>query len=152
MKKKLKLALLTVVLYTGSMAVYATPISATDEFTGATINSIDGINGNSSFDGSDVDPNFVTFFNDVGAGNVASLEFTSTTLVALDGIRLYAANDGALLGFRRSMSHFRFLADTDNDNIFETVLVDQAINIDYNSGQSGDVRIGVAPCINAKNN
>ena len=51
----------------------------------------------------------------------------------------FAANDGAGLGYRRAMSGFRFYADTDNDNIFETLLVDQAINHDYNSGQAGDV-------------
>ena len=112
-------------------------LSATDAFTGATI--LDGPSTASrSFDGSDADPNNVTFFPDVGLGNSAVVAFTTAPLT-LAGITLFAGNDGAAFGFRRAMSAFRFYADTDNDGSYERLLVNQAINIDYNSGQAGVV-------------
>jgi len=135
---KLIYALIVGFLGVGPMLVHAVPISNTDAFTGAGIDSVEGVQGGASFDGSDVDPSFVTFFSNVGTGGVASLVFTTAT-ISLDGVRLFAANDGAGLGFRRAMSGFRFYADTDNDNIFETLLIDQVINHDYNSGQLEDV-------------
>lgn len=138
MNMKLMAVLIVGFLGAGPMLAQAVPISTTDAFTGAGIDSVDGVQGGASFDGSDVDPGFVTFFNNVGTGGVASLVFT-TGSVSLDGIRLFAANDGGEFGYRRAMSGFRFYADTDNDNIFETLLIDQVINHDYNSGQLGDV-------------
>lgn len=138
MQIKKTLILIVGLLGLGPVAAIAVPIPNSDVFTGATVNSVDGVQGGASFDGSDLDPSFVTFFSNVGTGGVASLDF-DTAAVTLDGIRLFAANDGAGFGFRRAMSGFRFYADTDNDNIFETLLLDQIINHDYNSGQAGDV-------------
>lgn len=128
------------VLALSCLTAYAVPISATDAFTGAAIGltTLGVANASSSFDGSDIDPANVTFFPDVGAGNTGFMNF-STALITLSGIRLYAANDGSGNGFRRSMSTFRFFADTDNNGSYETPLVIQAINPDYNVGQPGDV-------------
>lgn len=113
-----------------------------DPFTGATI--VTSTAGTAQpaamFDGSAADPGSVTFFPDVGAGSEAEVVF-DTAPVALSGIRLHAASDGADFSFRRSMSRFQFFADSNGDGILALSerIVDQAISTDYDSGQIGDL-------------
>jgi hypothetical protein len=72
-----------------------------------------------------------SFFPDGNAGDVHQVRFEPGSAVNLEGIRLQAASDGPTQSFRRSMSHFKLLADIDGDGEYETVLVDQTININY---------------------
>ena len=72
-----------------------------------------------------------TLMRNGGIGSVSFINFDTLAAVSIKGVRLFAHNDGAALGFRRAMSHFKLLADTDGDTIFETLVVDTAININY---------------------
>ena len=66
-----------------------------------------------------------------GLNSVSFIEFQTGDVVNLAGIRLFAANDGVGLSFRRTMNRFRLLADVDADGSYETVVIDQAITPDY---------------------
>lgn len=124
----------------GSLAANAVPVSSTDAFEGAMILSTTNVHPVSaarSFDGSKAEPNNVTFFEDTYAGDVGSITFSTGSAVTLDGIRLFAASDGAALGYQRSMSAFRFYADSNDDGVFEE-LVNLTINPDYTTGVIGD--------------
>lgn len=124
----------------GSLVANAVPISSADAFEGATILSttnVSPISAARSFDGSKADPGNVTFFQDTYAGDVGSVTFSTGSAVTLDGIRLYAGSDGAALGYQRSMSAFRFYADSDDDGVFEE-LVNLIINPNYTTGVVGD--------------
>jgi|GEM_PF-1903237 len=75
------------------------------------------------------------FCPDVGQGNSSFIELQTADRIALNGIRLYAKNDGGTV-FRRAMSAFRLLADVDADGTFETVVIDKDILVNY--GQQPD--------------
>ena len=66
-----------------------------------------------------------------GLNSVSFIEFQTGDVVNLAGIRLFAANDGVGLSFRRTMNRFRLLADVDANGSYETVVIDQAITPDY---------------------
>lgn len=122
-------------------AANAALVSSTDAFEGATIVSTTnvlafGAEASGSFDGYEADPGNVTFFEDIAANSVGSVTFSTGGAVTLGGIRMFAGSDGAP-GFQRSMSAFRFYADSDGDNTFEE-LVNLAINPDYTTGVVGD--------------
>jgi hypothetical protein len=125
-----------------SVAANAVPVSSTDAFEGAAILSTTNVEpvfagAAGSFDGSEADPGNVTFFNDIAAGSLGSITFSTGGAVTLDGIRLFAGSDGAAAGNARSMSAFRFYADADGDTVFEE-LVNLTINPDYTTGVTGD--------------
>ena len=73
------------------------------------------------------------FFPDIGIGNVGFLETTTTSPVTLKSVRLYGKNDGSAAFFRRAMSGFSLLADTDGNGSFETTVVSATINPDYDN-------------------
>jgi len=107
-------------------------VSGTDAFQGATVNAASGgtAGAAASFDGSRADPGNVTFFQSGNAGDLGFLNFSTGSAVTLDGIRLFAGNDGAGNGFRRSMNAFRFYADANDDGIWEE-LINLAVNVNY---------------------
>jgi len=72
-----------------------------------------------------------TLMRNGGLNSLSFIEFDTASPVSIVGVRLFALNEGLFYGFRRAMNHFRLLADTDNDAAFETVVVDIAINPDY---------------------
>jgi hypothetical protein len=128
-------------------AVFLRPPTASaqagdDPFAGAAVvNSTRGTAQPAAlFDGSNVDPGSVAFFANVGRGSNAEVVF-ETPRITLSGVRLYAANDGRGMSFRRSMNRFQFFADVNGDGaftVFERV-ADQSVALDYNSGQAGDL-------------
>jgi hypothetical protein len=71
------------------------------------------------------------FFPDIGIGNVGFIEFSTNSPVAVSAVRIYGKNDGAAAAFRRAMSAFSLLADTDGDGSFETTAVSASINPNY---------------------
>ncbi|HPF38437.1 MAG TPA: hypothetical protein PK093_07315 [Phycisphaerae bacterium] len=79
-----------------------------------------------------------TFAPNLGAGESSFIEVQTTRPTRLSGVRIYARNDGPGFSFRRSMSAFRLLADTDGDGAFETIVVNAPINVDY-GGQAGNL-------------
>lgn len=115
-----------------SSAAMAAPVSSTDAFEGATINATSAgvAQAGATFDGSLSDPNNVTFFNAGNAGDLGFVNFSTSSAIAVNGIRLFAGSDGPTLNFRRSMQAFRFYADSDNDNVWEQ-LVGLSINVNY---------------------
>jgi hypothetical protein len=72
-----------------------------------------------------------TLMRNGGLGSISYINFDTQSEVTIGGVRLFAHNDGSLYSYRRAMSHFKLLADTDNDMVFETTVVDVTINIDY---------------------
>lgn len=126
----------------GATEAHAVPVSSTDAFEGATILSTAnvlsfGAEAGGSFDGSEADPLNVTFFQDIAAGSLGSVTFSTGSAATVSGIRIYAGSDGAVAGHARSMSAFRFYADSNNDTIFEE-LVNLTINPNYTTGVVGD--------------
>jgi hypothetical protein len=65
-----------------------------------------------------------------GLNSLSFIEFDTAAPVSIVGVRLFAHNDLPYV-LRRAMNHFTLLADTDNDSVFETVVVDVAINPNY---------------------
>ncbi|UVW29489.1 PEP-CTERM sorting domain-containing protein [Massilia sp. H6] len=133
MKKTIALGVLSF----AAVAVHAGTVSTDDAFTGASINDFSGgAHAASSFDGSLVDPFGVTFFSTDVAGTTGFLNFSTAAAVTLSGIHLFAQSDGEFFGNRRSMSAFRFLADIDNDGVYETTLVDVGVDTNYGNAQT----------------
>lgn len=66
-----------------------------------------------------------------GLGSVSYIDFQTPRPVRIEGVRLFAHNDGASFSFRRAMSHFSLYADLDADGIAETLVIDEAIDPDY---------------------
>lgn len=129
-------------LLLGATEAHAVPVSSTDAFEGATILSTAnvlafGAEAGGSFDGSEADPLNVTFFEDIEVGSLGSVTFSTGSAATVSGIRIYAGSDGAGGGNPRSMSAFRFYADSNGDTVFEE-LVNLAINPDYTTGVVGD--------------
>jgi formylglycine-generating enzyme required for sulfatase activity len=84
-----------------------------------------------------------TLMRNGGLDSLSFIEFDTASPVSIIGVRLFAKED-VLAGsqLRRAMSHFTLLADKDGDSVFETGVVDQAINPQYNL-QSGNNATGV---------
>jgi hypothetical protein len=68
-----------------------------------------------------------TLMRNGGLNSVSFIEFDTASPVSIVGVRLFAHNDLPDY-FRRAMNHFKLLADTDNDSVFETVVVDVVID------------------------
>ena len=119
---------------------------ANDPFSTAMVvsSSAGTVQPDAMFDGSVQDPEAVTFFPDGGIGREFHVIF-DTTLLTLDGIGVYAANDGSGFGFRRAMSRFQFFADQDQDGIPATTerLIDQPIDIRYPGARAADAGPGI---------
>jgi hypothetical protein len=139
MKALIKQGAVAALLAVAMAGAQAGVVSAEDAFTGASVTGFSGgAQAGSSFDGSLEDPSGVTFFDTGSAGSLGYLDFETATAVSLSGIHLFAASDGAGIGHRRSMSAFRFYSDTDNDGVYETLLVNVGVNPDYGGAQSFD--------------
>jgi hypothetical protein len=83
-----------------------------------------------------------TLMQNGGLNSVSFITFDTASLVSIVGVRLFAHNDEKGCCLRRAMNHFTLFADTDGDSVFETTVVDQAINPAYNS-QPGNNATGV---------
>lgn len=139
MKALIKQGAAAALLAVAMAGAQAGVVSAEDAFTGASVTGFSGgAQPGSSFDGSLEDPSGVTFFDTGAAGSLGYLDFETASAVSLSGIHLFAASDGAGIGHRRSMSAFRFYSDTDNDGVYETLLVNVGVNPDYSGAQSFD--------------
>ena len=79
-----------------------------------------------------------TLMRNGGAGSLSFIDFQTGRRTTVQGVRLFAHNDGAGFSFRRAMSRFTLLADTDDDGTWETVVVDQDINVDYATQPGND--------------
>lgn len=139
MKALIKQGAVAALLAVAMASAQAGVASTTDAFTGASVTGFSGgAQAGSSFDGSLDDPFGVTFFDTGSAGSLGYIELETASAVALSGIHLFAASDGAGIGHRRSMSAFRLFSDTDNDGSYETELVNVGVNPDYAGAQSFD--------------
>lgn len=80
-----------------------------------------------------------TLMRNGGLNSVSFIEFDTASAVPIIGVRLFAHNDNVpgCYGcfFRRAMNHFKLLADTDGDTVFETTVINLDINPDYQSQQ-----------------
>ncbi|MGK2857493.1 MAG: hypothetical protein ACSLFQ_09825 [Thermoanaerobaculia bacterium] len=79
-----------------------------------------------------------TLMRNGGLNSVSFIDFQTAGAVSISGVRLFAQNDGAGNSFRRTMNHFRLLADTDGNGSWETVVIDEPVNADY-STEPGNV-------------
>lgn len=66
-----------------------------------------------------------------GLGSMSFIDFRTAGPVTLQGMRLFAHNDGVPFAFRRAMSRFTLLADLDGDLVAETTVASMPINPDY---------------------
>jgi hypothetical protein len=82
-----------------------------------------------------------TLMRNGGLDSVSFINFDTSSDVSIAGVRLFAQNDEVDCCLRRAMKHFKLLADTDGDAVFETTVVDTDINPYYNS-QLGNVATG----------
>ena len=71
------------------------------------------------------------FCPNVGVGNYSFVEVLTASAVTLSSARLYGKNDGAANAYRRAMSGFRLMADTDANGTFETTVVNATIATNY---------------------
>lgn len=74
-----------------------------------------------------------TLMRNGSLNSVSFINFDTPSVVSIIGVRLFAKNDEDGCCLRRAMNHFKLLADTDSDSVFETTIADQAINPAYNS-------------------
>ena len=72
-----------------------------------------------------------TLMRNGGLGSISFIEFATASPITIGGVRLFAHNDGEYFGFRRAMSNFSLLADTNSDSVFETVVANRNINPNY---------------------
>jgi hypothetical protein len=66
-----------------------------------------------------------------GLDSVSFIDFETPRPVRIEGVRHFAHNDGVSFNFRRAMNHFRLFADLDADGMAETLVIDEAIESDY---------------------
>ena len=72
-----------------------------------------------------------TLMRNGGPGSMSFINFDTAEFETVSGVRLFAKNDQAGCCQRRSLSGFRLLADVDSDGVYETVVVETAIDISY---------------------
>ncbi|MCM2315239.1 MAG: DUF11 domain-containing protein, partial [Thermoanaerobaculia bacterium] len=74
-----------------------------------------------------------TLMRNGGLNSVSFIDFQTAGAVSISGVRLFAQNDGAGNGFRRTMNRFRLLADVDGNGSWETLVIDEPVNPDYST-------------------
>jgi hypothetical protein len=83
-----------------------------------------------------------TLMRNGGLGSLSFIEFDTAAPVSIVGVRLFAHNDLPYC-LRRAMNHFTLLADTDNDTVFETLVVDVDIDPNYQY-QPGNIAVDLS--------